>query len=137
MFIMKVNRFFILLIILLTVSACGVTTVHELGSVPRDQVAFIEGVPGWNPLSVITVQVYSIDGKKVIRSNNVFEVRAGEHEIEIMCRREQPEFIQRHFSFKFILKAGHRYKPRLDMTKDCHVDYIDKATGKKYTGTES
>lgn len=117
-------------------ASCGVTHVHTMGTLPHDEVAFIEGVPGWNPLSVITVQIYSIDGKVVSRKNNVFEVLAGEHEIEIMCRREQPDFIQRHFVFKLTVVAGHRYKPKLDMTKDCHVDYMDRTTGKKYTGTE-
>jgi len=134
---MKAKGFFYCVLMLVLVSACGVTHVHEMGVVPHDKVAFIEGVPGWNPLSVITVQIYSIDGKKVSRTNNVFEVRAGEHEIEIMCRREQPEFIQRHYVFSMTLKAGHRYKPQLDMTQDCLVNYIDKTTGKKYIGSEN
>lgn len=134
---MKVKRFFYLLPIILILSACGVTQVHQIGDVSENEVAFIEGVPGYNPLSIITVQIYSIDNKKVPRNNNVFQVAAGQHTIEVMCRREQPEFIQRHFVFTIVLKAGHRYKPKLDMTKDCHVDYIDKTTGKKYIGVES
>lgn len=134
---MNVKRFFYLMITGLALTACGVTHVHDKGSIPHDKVSFIEGLPGYNPLSIITVQIYSIDNKKVTRKTNVFEVAAGEHRIEVMCRREQPEFIQRYLVFNFHLKAGHRYKPRLDMTKDCHFDYIDKASGKKYTGTES
>ena len=134
---MNAKRFFSLLVLISTVTACGVTHVHEKGQVPHDKVAFIEGLPGYNPLSIITVQVYSIDNKKVTRKTNVFEVSAGEHTIEVMCRREQPEYIQRYFVFTMQLKAGHNYKPRLDMTQDCHVDYIDKVTGKKYVGTEN
>ena len=134
---MNVKCFLYSIFTLLTLTACGVTHVHDKGDIAHDQVAFIEGVPGYNPLSIITVQIYSIDNKKVTRKTNVFELSAGEHRIEVMCRREQPEFIQRYFVFTIQLKAGHRYKPRLDMTKECHVDYVDKATGKKYTGTES
>jgi len=134
---MNVKCFFYSILMLLTLTACGVTHVHDKGDIAHEKVAFIEGVPGYNPLSIITVEIYSIDNKKVTRKTNVFEVAAGEHRIEVMCRREQPEFIQRYFVFNFTLKAGHRYKPRLDMTKDCHIDYIDKATGKKYTGVES
>jgi len=134
---MNVKRFLLHLMTLFFLTACGVTQVHTMGDVPRDKVAYIEGVPGYNPLSIITVEIYSIDGVKVTRKSNVFEVAAGEHEIEVMCRREQPEFIQRHYIFKMTLKAGHRYRPQLDMTQDCLVNYIDKATGKKYSGTES
>ena len=134
---MNAKRFFYLMIAMLTLTACGVTQVSDQGLIPRDKVAFIEGLPGYNPLSIITVQIYSIDNKKVTRKTNVFEVSAGEHRIEAVCRREQPDFIQRYLVFDFHLKAGHRYKPRLDMTKDCHFDYIDKTTGKKYTGVES
>ena len=134
---MKVKRFLLLLIAISSITACGVTHVHTMGNVPHDQVAFIEGVPGYNPLSIISVEIYSIDGVRVTRKSNVFEVAAGEHEIEVMCRREQPEFIQRHYVFNITLKAGHRYKPQLDMTQDCLVNYIDKTTGKKYIGREN
>jgi len=134
---MKMKRIIALLTASYLLVACGVTQVHTMGDVPRDKVAFIEGVPGYNPLSIITIEIYSIDGVRVTRKTNVFEVAAGEHEIEVMCRREQPEFIQRHYVFNITLKAGHRYKPQLDMTQECMVNYIDKVTGKKYVGKEN
>lgn len=134
---MNAKCFFYSIFILLFLTACGVTHVHDKGEIAHEKVAFIEGLPGYNPLSIITVQIYSIDNKKVTRKTNVFEVSAGEHRIEVVCRREQPDYIQHHFVFNMTLKAGHRYKPQLDMTQPCHIDYIDKTTGKKYIGEES
>ena len=134
---MKVRIFFLLVSVSSLLIACGVTPVHEGGKLPRDQVAYIAGLPGWNPLSLITVEVYSIDNKKVSRKSNTYEVKPGMHRLEVRCSHEKPEFIQRYFVFNINMKAGNRYRPKLDMSKDCHVDYIETATGKKITGSEN
>ena len=134
---MKVRIFFYLLLSAFLLNACGVTPVHDGEKLPRDQVAYIAGLPGWNPLSLITVQVYSIDSKKVTRKTNTFEVKPGMHRLEVRCSHDKPEFVQRYFVFNINMKAGARYRPKLDMSKDCHVDYIESATGRKIIGIEN
>jgi len=99
----------------------------------KDNVAVIRGLSAWNPLSVIAVELYKIDGKKVT-SKSRQEVSPGEHQIEARCSRETPTRSQQYFIFQMYLKAGHEYKPKLDMTKDCYFDYVDVTTGKRYTG---
>lgn len=114
-------------------AACSMSPVQQTSA--SKHTALIKGLSGWNPLSVIAIQIYRIDGKKFQKASN-HEVAAGKHEVEVRCSRETPERVQRYYVFDMYLKAGHVYKPKLDMTKDCYVYYIDVATGKKYIGVE-
>jgi hypothetical protein len=120
-------------ILLGTLSACSVSPVQQ-PSVNK-HLAVVKSLPGWNPLSVISVHIYRIDDKKFKKAKN-HELLPGQHEIEVRCNRESPERMQRYFVFDMYLKAGHVYKPKLDMSKDCYVYYVDVATGKKYIGVE-
>lgn len=126
-----------MLLIPIILVACAAEHVHERGELDDKKVAYVKGLPGWNPLSVIAVTIYRIDGKPVNSKAARYELLPGEHEIKVSCTRETPDHVQRDFVFNILLKAGHSYKPRLDMTRDCHVNYIDETTGKIYTGTEN
>lgn len=137
MYQMKVKVFLSLFISIWLITSCGTTALHDSGKLTREQAAYIVGLPGWNPLSIITVQVYSIDNKKVTRKTNKFEVAPGKHRLEVRCSREKPEFLQRHYVFNINMLAGHRYKPKLDMTKECYVMYEESGTGKQIVGVES
>lgn len=120
-------------ILLGTLSACGVNPVQQTSV--NKQMAIVKSLPGWNPLSVVSVHIYRIDDKKFKKATN-HELSPGQHEIEVRCSRETPERVQRYFVFDMYLKAGHVYRPKLDMTKACHVYYVDVASGKKYIGVE-
>lgn len=120
---------------LLALTSCTggvVKTSVEAGT----QSATIKGLPGWNPLSVIAVQIYQIDSRKYQKPRSKYELSAGKHKIKVRCSREKPERVQRYYTFDLYLKAGHVYKPKLDMTKDCYLSYIDATTGKKFIGVE-
>jgi len=122
----------IIVTIFAVLTACSLNQA-KVDDVAKDNMAVIKGLSAWNPLSVIAVELYKIDGKKVNNKSRQ-EVNPGEHEIEARCSRETPTRSQQYFIFKMYLKAGHEYKPKLDMTKDCYFDYIDVDTGKKYAG---
>ncbi|MDH5425240.1 MAG: hypothetical protein OEY29_09620 [Gammaproteobacteria bacterium] len=117
------------------ITACSTQQDKAAGSSQTNNMAVVKGLSSWNPLSVIAVTIIRIDDKEFSRAAN-HEVTAGKHTIEVRCSREQPERAQSHFAFEMVLKAGHQYKPRLDMTKECHVNYIDTVTGKIYPGIE-
>jgi len=117
---------------MLLLSSCAAIQPSQTQSVSSSKVAVLKGLPGWNPLSVVEVKIFRIDGKKVSSRNSRFEVSPGEHRFEVRCSREQPEPVQRYFVFEMYLKAGHEYKPQIDMMRECHVDYIDISSGKKY-----
>ncbi|MDH5394299.1 MAG: hypothetical protein OEY11_14020 [Gammaproteobacteria bacterium] len=137
---MKARKYIktIVFIISLLLTACGSNANIKNLAAADPGMAIIKGIPGWNPLSVITVQLYRLDGKKVSSQYNRFEVLPGEHELKVRCRRESPEAIEsaeaieRYYTFKINLKAGHEYKPKLDMTRDCYLQYIDANTGKSF-----
>ena len=120
----------------LSLAGCSPTHVHERGDMPHQKVAFIKGLPGWNPLSVIAVDIYRIDGAKVKAKNDYFEVLPGMHEISVRCSREKPEHISLYYRFSIDMKSGHTYRPKLDMTKECYMVYIDENSGAVYQGTE-
>jgi hypothetical protein len=126
-----------ILLLLALMAGCEAKHVHDAGVLPDKEVAYIKSLPGWNPLSVISVQIYRIDGKKVSGNTPRFELLPGPHEIKVSCSRETPEHVNHYFVFNMSLKAGHSYKPKLDMTQDCHVDYVDEATGKVFSGTKN
>jgi len=122
----------IVVAMLAILSACS-TGQLKTDDKQKDNVAVIKGLSAWNPLSVIAVQLYKIDGKKV-KNKSRQEVMPGEHEIEARCSRETPTRSQQYLIFKMYLKAGHEYKPKLDMTKECYFEYVDAVTGKRYVG---
>jgi len=126
-------RFLVITMIVLLGSSCGAGDIYKTGGEQHDNVAVIKGLSAWNPLSVVAVELYKIDGIKA-KNKNRQEVSPGEHEIEARCSRETPERSQQYLIFKMYLKAGHEYKPKLDMTKDCYFDYVDVNTGRRYTG---
>ena len=131
----KISSVVFIITVFSFLSACSVAQVKDTVKVKNQNMAIVKGLSAWNPLSVIAVQVYRIDDKKFKKPGN-HEVSPGQHQIEVRCSRETPERVQRYFVFDMYLKAGHEYKPKLDMTKDCHVDYVDSETGKKYIGVE-
>jgi len=116
------------------VSACSMGQL-KTSDKADENIAVVKGLPAWNPLSVVAVQLYKVDGKKVTNKSRV-EIRPGEHTIEARCSRETPTRSQQYFIFNMYLKAGHEYKPKLDMTKDCYFDFVDAVTGKRYTGVK-
>ena len=130
---MNNKRLLMISIAFSVLTACSMSPVQQTSD--SQNTALIRSLPGWNPLSVIAVQIYRIDDKKFQKASN-HEVTAGEHKVEVRCSRETPEPVQRYYIFDMYLKAGHVYKPKLDMTKDCYVYYVDAATGKKYIGVE-
>lgn len=115
------------------VSACSVSPTANT-EVNADT-ALVKGLSGWNPLSVIAVHIYSVDDKKFKKPSN-HQLSPGKHIIEVRCSRETPEHLQNYYRFDMKLEAGHVYKPKLDMTKGCYVDYVDVVTGQKYIGVE-
>ena len=115
-------------------TACGVTHVHEEGHLPDAKVSYIKGIPGWNPLFAAGVQIYRIDGEKVRRRNNTFELIPGDHTIAVRCVIDQPEHISKSYVFTLNMKAGHTYRPKLDMTEECGLKFIDVNTGAVYSG---
>ena len=119
-----------------SLTACGAVSPHANGTATSSKMAVIKGVPGWNPLSLIAVQIYSIDGKKINGKNTRIELLPGQHQLKVRCSREDPEPIQRFYLFDMVLKAGHEYKPKLDMTQECYLNYIDTMTGKLFMGIE-
>lgn len=120
---------------LVALTACAANTQKNESAIKTDM-AVIKGVPGWNPLSLIAVQVYSVDGKKISGKNTRIELLPGQHQLKVRCSREDPQPVQRFYVFNMVVKAGHEYKPKLDMTQECYLRYLDTTTGKIFTGIE-
>ena len=131
----KTNAITFLCLCLIALSSCT-SGVVKTSVTHGSQNAIIKGLPGWNPLSVIAVQIYRIDGVKYNKPRSKYELASGKHEIKVRCSRSKPEQVQRYYTFDLYLKAGHVYKPKLDMTKDCYVTYVDATTGEKFIGVE-
>ena len=121
-----------LLLISLSTAACSTSSQFNDSSVMDSKMAVIKGIPGWNPLSMMTVEIYNVDGKNVSLQNNRISLRPGEHEIKVRCRREEPETVQKYYRFKLQLKPGHQYKPKLDMTQDCYFEYEESVSAKRF-----
>ncbi|MDH5518837.1 MAG: hypothetical protein OEY36_13625 [Gammaproteobacteria bacterium] len=116
-----------LMFISVVLTACSTASKSD-----NPGMAVIKGIPGWNPLSVIKVEVYSVDGENVSLKNNKLELKPGSHELKTRCRREEPETVQKYYRFKLQLKAGHQYKPKLDMTQDCYFEYEESVSAKRF-----
>lgn len=121
-----------ILLISLSTTACSTSSEFNSSSAADSKMAVIKGIPGWNPLSVMTVEIYSVDGKSVSLKNNRLKLQPGEHEIKVRCRRESAEAIQKYHKFKLQLKAGYQYKPKLDMTKDCYLEFQESLSLKRF-----
>lgn len=124
------------ILLVLTAAVISACSVNPIAVTKIDEnKALVKGLSGWNPLSVIAVHIYRVDDKKFKKPSN-HQLSPGNHIIEVRCNRETPEHIQNYYRFDMNLEAGHVYKPKLDMTKDCYLDYVDVVTGEKYIGVE-
>lgn len=131
---MKFIKYTFLGLLVATIVACGTTRIQDKSMTPKQGVAYIKGIPGWNPLYAAGIQIYRIDDNKVSRVNNTYELAPGNHKISVRCTIEQPEFVSKSYIFNIDMLVSHTYHPVLDTTQACALHFIDAASKKVFIG---
>jgi len=74
------------LVVAIVITGCAATQAYDGPPRPREQVAVITGMSGWEITNMgIAARVIKIDGKELAEASSKIELLPGKHEIEVEC----------------------------------------------------